>query len=100
MDAISLSSLPNLTARFDPTVWERDNPLGIPEAYALNKEQLEVWAVVATEVRKQILKKAELYETYGGKIKKDDKKKKSKRSFPHSTAKDNVEGLRESQIRH
>ena len=54
---------------------------------------------MATEVRKKILKKAELYETYGGKIKKEDKKKKSKRSFPHSTAKRNVEGLRESQIR-
>ena len=44
----------------------------------------------------KILKKAELYETYGGKIKKEDKKKKSKRSFPHSTAKHNVEGLGES----
>ena len=78
MDAINLSSLPNLTARFDPTVWERDNPLGIPEVYSLNKEQLEVWAILATEVRKKILKKAELYDTYGGKIKKEDKKKDSK----------------------
>ena len=45
------------------------------------------------------MRKASLYETYSGTLKKEDKKKTSRRSFPHSTIDHNPEGLLEAQIK-
>ena len=57
---------------------------------------MEVWAGVATEIRKRVSKKAALYETYSNNTKKIVPTKLSRRMIPHSTSKDNVEGLQET----
>ena len=44
------------------------------------------------------MKKADLYDTYSSKIKKITNKKITRRTIPHSSPKDNVEGLLELQI--
>ena len=99
MKEIDISTLSRLQVRFDPQIWRRDNPMGHPEVYALDREQLEVWGGEVTEVRKQFMRKAELYETYSSTVKKVNEKKTSRRSFPHSTIDDNKEGLLEVQIK-
>ena len=99
MKEINISTLPRLQVRFDPNVWRRDNPMGHPEVYALDRDQLEVWGGEVTQVRKQFMRKAELYETYSSTVKKVNEKKTSRRSFPHSTIDNNKEGLLEVQIK-
>ena len=70
-----------------------------PEVYKMNSEELEIWAGMATEIRQRIMKKASLYETYANTLKKVVNKKMTRRTIPHSTAKDNKEGLLECQIK-
>jgi len=38
--------------------------MGHPEVYKLNEELLKQWAEDVVEIRKNIMKKVELYETY------------------------------------
>ena len=73
--------------------------MGHLEVYKLNRDQLEVWGGEVSTVRKQFMKKASLYETYSGSVEKENKKKPSRRSFPHSTVDHNPEGLFEAQIK-
>lgn len=67
--------------------------------YKLNPEQLKYWGEIATEVRKKIIKKAELYKEYRGQVEEVEDEQKSRKSIPHSTRKSNPEGLLESQIK-
>jgi transposase len=39
-----------------------------PEVYKLNEAQLKLWGEVATKIRKNIIKKSELYNLYSKKI--------------------------------
>ena len=64
--------------------------------YKLNPEQLKYWGEIATEVRKKIIKKAELYKEYRGQVVEVEDEQKSRKSVPHSTRKSNPEGLLES----
>ena len=69
--------------------------------YKLNPEQLQDWAEEATKIRKNIVKKSELYEVYRwprAEVIVEDKPK-SRKSVPHSTKSSNAEGLLESQIK-
>ena len=58
-----------------------------------------MWGGEVSELRKQFLRKAGLYETYSGKAEKAINKKPGRRSFPHSTVDHNPEGLLEAQIK-
>ena len=58
-----------------------------------------MWGDEVSELRKQFLRKAGLYETYSGKVEKEINKKPSRRSFPHSTVDHNPESLLEAQIK-
>ena len=64
MNEIDISSLSRFRARFDPLFWEQTNPMGHPEVYKLNEELLKQYAEDVVEIRKNIMKKVELYETY------------------------------------
>ena len=55
-----------------------------------------MWAGEATLVRKEFIRKAELYQTYSSSIKKPANKMLSRRQVPHSTVNDNQDGLFES----
>ena len=54
MDAIDLSTVPRLQARFDANIWALNNPLGHPEVYSLSQEELQGYGELATEVRNKI----------------------------------------------
>ena len=99
MKYIDVNTLPRLQTRFDLAEWQKTNPLHHPSVYSLNREQLEFWGGETTIVRKQFLKKSELYQTYSSNIKESQPKNPSRRSIPHSTIDDNPEGLLEVQIR-
>ena len=59
--------------------------MGHPEVYKLNEELLKQWAEDVVEIRKNIMKKVELYETYSSKDKNPEKPKKSWLDAPYST---------------
>ena len=40
MEAIDVSKLPRVPARFDPYFWKANNPMGHLEVYTLSEEQL------------------------------------------------------------
>ena len=61
MAGIKLEGLPPLWTHFDPIRWQAQNPQYHPEVYKLNPEQLKYWGEEATEIRKKIIKKAEIY---------------------------------------
>ena len=98
MAAVKLDGLPQLCAYFDPIRWQEQNPQPHYEVYKLNHEQLKDWAEEATKIRKNILKKSELYELYRWPLPEVivDKEPKSRLSVPHSTKSSNSEGLLES----
>ena len=98
MAAIKLDGLPQLCSYFDPIRWQEQNPQPHYEVYKLNHEQLKDWAEEATKIRKNILKKSELYELYRWPLPEVivDKEPKSRLSVPHSTKSSNSEGLLES----
>ena len=96
MANIDLSSVPRLRPRYDPVHWQATNPLHHPTVYCLSQEELEMWAGEATLVRKQFIRKAELYQTYSSSVKKPSNKMLSRRQVPHSTVNNNHDGLFES----
>ena len=101
MAAIKLEGLPQLCSHFDPIRWQAQNPQPHFAVYKLNPDQLKDWGEEATKIRKNILKKSELYKMYRWPPVEVDveEKSKSRRSVPHSTKSCNAEGLLESQIK-
>jgi hypothetical protein len=68
MARIKLDTVPHLCTYFDPIKWPEQNPMVHPEVYKLNEAQLKLWGEVATKIRKNIIKKSELYNLYSKKI--------------------------------
>ena len=105
MAAIKLDGLPQLCAHFDPISWGERNPPYHDSVYKLNEEQLKMWAEEVNEIRKQILRKAELVkekepaEIAPSRAVQEKATEKSRRSVPLSTKKSNPEGLLELQIK-
>ena len=101
MARIKLDTVPHLCTYFDPIKWPEQNPMVHPEVYKLNEAQLKLWGEVATKIRKNIIKKSELYNLYSKKIPEVQIEvvEQSRKSIPHSTKKSNPEGLLESQIK-
>ena len=60
MNEVELSSVPQLCTQFDPKKWEADNSHPHISVWKLNTEQLKDWGKVVSQIRKEILEKAEL----------------------------------------
>ena len=60
MENIDISSLPMFVTHFDPIKWQEENHTYHLCVYKSNREQLQDWGEIVTEIRNKIYRHAEL----------------------------------------